>query len=92
MTDYSDIVWVLRRKAQFDVHPLSLNAQIMNKSADAIEAQANRIAELEAALEPFAEQSEFIDDDNDSLLNGLCSPIMSKKDFFTASKVLGEKE
>jgi hypothetical protein len=47
MTDYSDLVWVLRRKAQFDVHPLSLNAEILNRAADAIETQTKEIAELE---------------------------------------------
>lgn len=51
MTDYSDLVWVLRRKAQFDVHPLSLNAEILNRAADAIETQTKEIAELEKVYE-----------------------------------------
>ena len=48
MTDYSDLVKRLRFRMNLDDPQLA---------ADAIEAQAARIAELEAALKPFSDEA-----------------------------------
>ena len=52
MSDYSDLVQRLRGK------PPTNSTLDRYEAADALEAQAKRIAELEAALRPFADEAD----------------------------------
>ena len=70
MTNYTDLVHILRQ----------LNLKYGDMAADAIEVQANRIAELEAALKSFAQLSDNFSD----------SEVMER--IRQARKTLGEKE
>jgi len=58
-----------------------------SEAADAIEAQAKRIAELEAALKPFADDADCYD----HLTGDELVPV-TVWDIRAARKVLGEKE
>ena len=60
---------------------------VCHEAADAIEAQAKRIAELEAALKPFAYYAEQIPND----VSDTASASGTVGDLRTARKVLGEK-
>jgi len=66
MTDYSDLVERLRRDGIAARDTLkcvemapTVDPEDALKAADAIEAQAKRIEELEAALKPFADASDL---------------------------------
>ena len=80
MTNYTDLVHILRQ----------LNLKYGDMAADALEAQAKRIEELEAALKPFAKAA---NDHSENTPN-----YRAAEDYFTlgqlrtARKVLGEKE
>jgi hypothetical protein len=75
---------IIREKTD-DVHPLSINGQLMKKDA--------RIAELEAALKPFADEAQFFVPY--AYDNHLAAPdrlYLTIGQFRAARKVLGEKE
>lgn len=77
MTNYTDLVHILRQ----------LNLKYGDMAADAIEVQANRIADLEAALKTFADKAIYVDEiDYDFLVS------VKAIDLRQARKVLGEKE
>jgi len=63
------------------------------EAADALEAQAKRIEELEAALKPFADEAQFFV--SKALDNHLAAPdrlYLTIGEFRAARKVLEEKE
>ena len=67
MTDYSELAKRLREHAE------NMYVDFLNEAADALEAQARRIAELEAALKPFIEElvaaeAEYDELDDDELV------------------------
>jgi len=85
MTDYSDLVKRLRDYPVWtgDCHD----------AADAIEAQAKRIAELEAALKPFALGETAIEAGHNAASDDYpLMQVVSCGDLRQARKVLGEKE
>ena len=87
MTDYSDLVKRLREHAE------NMYVDFLNEAADAIEAQAKRIEELEEAMKPFADKatdceqrySDFVPEDDRTF-------AFTLGDLRQARKVLGEKE
>ena len=65
MTDYLDLVHRLRS-------PIKHPQQVINmrpEAADAIEAQAKRIEELEAALKPFVPDTDMSEEEYTSVWN-----------------------
>jgi len=88
MTDYSELIARLRNAD----YTLRIDAR---EAADAIEAQAKRIAELESAMKPFEEELKNQElevphiIDGDSLIHNYG---MRLRDFRNARKVLGEKK
>ena len=87
MTDYTDLVTRLREHAE------NMYVDFLNEAADAIEAQAKRIEELEKALKPFADKataceqrySDFVPEDDRTF-------AFTLGDLRQARKALGEKE
>jgi len=88
MTDYTDLVERLRNNKDGQ-NPYKKNME----AADAIEAQAKRIEELEEALKPFADKataceqrySDFVPEDDRTF-------AFTLGDLRQARKALGEKE
>jgi hypothetical protein len=58
MTDYSDLIKQLRNPRK---HPQQ-SPNLEDEVADALEAQAKRIAELEAGLKPLADSAIYVDE------------------------------
>ena len=94
MTDYTDLVQRLRRDgiaARDTLKCAELAPTVDPEDAldavAAIEEQAKRIAELEAALNPFAYYAEQIPDD----VSDMASASGTVGDLRQARKVLGEK-
>ena len=97
--NYKDLVKRLRKVTVMpEVSPTSSSKMIIYQevlrrnvdgaeAADAIEVQANRIADLEAALKTFADKAIYVDEiDYDFLVS------VKAIDLRQARKVLGEKE
>ena len=84
--------WVCHTYGKTEV----LHDTVCHEAADALEAQAKRIAELEAALKPFDEmlQRDFsvMADDKRYDDDFTAKVLMRLGDLRTARKVLGEKE
>ena len=88
MSEYTDLVQRLRESDPFLHHMMRQRTE----AADAIEAQAKRIAELEAALRPFADEAQFFI--SKALDNHLAAPdrlYLTIGQFRAARNVLGEK-
>ena len=95
MTDYTEILnrlrgvnWVCHTYGKTEI----THDTVCHEAADAIEAQAKRIAELEAALKPFADEAQFFV--SKALDNHLAAPdrlYLTIGDFRAARKVLGDK-
>jgi hypothetical protein len=83
----TDLVQQLREYAE------NMYVDFCSEAADAIEAQAKRIEELEAVLQPFADEVQFFWPK--ALDKHLAAPpqlYLTIGEFRAARKVLGEKE
>jgi len=101
MTDYSDLVKRLRRDGIAARDTLkcvemapTVDPEDALEAADAIEAQAKRIEELEAALKPFADAAHFkVTKTTGTVIeNSTWEIIVKETDLRQARKALGEKE
>lgn len=81
MSEYKDLIERLRGK------PPTNSTLDRYEAADALEAQAKRIAELEAALKPFADKATVYPDLPDNWL-----AHVTMKQLRAARAALGEKE
>jgi hypothetical protein len=102
MTDYLELVKRLRRDNVIFFGPddfINGRTEVRKptakelEAADAIEAQAKRIVELEAALKPFADEAQFFV--SKALDNHLAAPdrlYLTIGQFRAARKVLGESK
>ena len=100
MTDYTDLVERLRRDGIAARDTLkcvemapTVDPEDALKAADAIEAQAKRIEELEAALKPFALGETAIEAGHNAASDDYpLMQVVSCGNLRQARKVLGEKE
>ena len=93
MADYTELVKRLNARGDWTSDKRWEGDVLCYEAAYAIEAQAKRIEELEAALKPFADQAQFFV--SKALDNHLAAPdrlYLTIGQFRAAHKVLGEKE